>query len=222
MIKILSLFLLTIWAGYSQDNKGQYFFDENWKPVTFEQFESKIDHRVNIAVYTQNDTAVIAKITIRTERGILEQSVLEKIQHNLEAISGRQIDKNKIIIINYYPGLDNYYPAGISKWGIYDKDYIKKVNKIAEVEQFWIYKHDKNLRYHHGKRLNWLHDKDAMIEKTFFPNHYNYGSFAIIDTDGSYYLFFGEYGKTQVWEELENIVQKKNLTNESKHNKGYN
>jgi hypothetical protein len=45
----------------------------------------------------------------------------------------------------------------------------------------------------YGKDIKWYKDPERLIEKNFFKLHYPYGSYVIIQNDGSYTSRKGEY-----------------------------
>lgn len=208
MKKITLLILVVTSIAYSQIKK-EYYLDENWKVISKQEFLKNIDHAKNIDYYTENDTAIFGKIIVRENFGKIDDAILIKVRQFLENESGLKTDPAKKIVINFYHGNDEEIPAPErSRGNRYDRDYLKKLNKITPVNQFWVYKDTTNLRYNHGKKLQWHHDKDLLIEKTFFPYYFKYGSFVIIDSEGNYYSFFGEYGKTTVWEGMKKFIAK--------------
>ena len=203
------LFLILAISCYGQ-RKKKYFFDAYGKQVTKTEFQSKINHAYNLSYKVENDTAILSNIIVRRFNGKLDSATHHQLQQYLIKISGREIDTTKIVVINYLSGLDKVYSKKdeLAHGTIYDSDYIPVLNKIAQNEQFWVNKYPENLDHHHGKTLNWHHDTDAFIEKTFFPYHFNYGSVAIIHPNGNYFIYFGEYGKDEVWLHLKDMVTK--------------
>jgi hypothetical protein len=208
-MKILLLQILLLSSVAFAQNKKEYYLDENWTQLSKKDFIKKIDHSINIAHNVENDTAIFRKLYVRKNYGMLSQLKADSIREYISELMGHPVDKQKVLVINYYSGLDQYIaPPAISRWNIYDRDYLKKLHKIANIEQLYVYKYPENLRYHNDKRINWHFDKEALIENTFFPYHFNYGSFVIIHPNNNYSLYYGEYGKDTVWEMVEEMVKK--------------
>lgn len=208
-MKKISLFLFFATSILYSQKKKEYYFDENGHKISKDQFIKSIDHSKNIQYYTKNDTAFFAKIAIRKNYGTISPAQLDSIKKFLESESGIKIDPSKRIVINYYSGGEWEVPSkGLSSWNIYHRDYLKKLSKISPVQNFWIYKDDENLRYNYGEKLPWYHDKDSLIEKIFFPYFFRHGSFVIIDSEGNYYSYFGEYGKDTVWNGMKEFITK--------------
>ncbi len=204
-MKFIALCSLFICLTTNAQDKKEYFYDENDVAISEVEFASKIDYKINIDRVFTSDTAVIARLYTRKTSGELQPEAMEYLKKYLATISGRELDTAKVIVINYFPGEENT-ETELSHAYLYNKDYTKKLNKITPNEQFWIYKSDKNLEHHHGKRLNWKYDKIHYIENTFFPAHFNFGSYVVIHPNGKFIKYYGEYGKNNVWETAKEIV----------------
>lgn len=200
------LFLFFTSSIVSAQVKKEYFLDENSKHISKGEFYRRVNHEYNLDVVIKNDSIIINKLFQRKITDNLSNEKLTDLRNYLAEISGTAIDKNKTIIINYYSGLDGKEPAGSkSTWNIYYKKYTKTLQKLDNVQQFWVYKYDENLEHHHKDRINWLFDKSGLIEKTFFPYHFNVGSFTIISPNGKYQSYYGEYGYNHVFESLKEL-----------------
>jgi hypothetical protein len=127
---------------------------------------------------------------------------------SLLLLSQNEIDDELIVII-YYPGKDRCNGMErYSTWNIFDRDYLKKLNKISDVSHHWIYKDDENLKYYYQKKIGWKKDSNQLIEKMFFKYHYPCFSCVVINSKGNFIANYGEFGKQTVWEiseELKNI-----------------
>lgn len=204
-MKFIALCSLFICLTTNAQNKKEYFYDENDVAINECEFACKIDYKINIDRVFTSDTAIVGRLYIRKVYDELQPEAMEYLRKYLATISGKELDTAKVIVINYFPG-DKEIAEGLSKGHIYDKNYTRKLNKITPNEQFWIYKSDKNLKYNHGKRLNWIYDKTHYIENTFFPVFFNSGSYVIIHPNGKFIKYYGEYGKYDVWDTAEEIV----------------
>ena len=113
---------------------------------------------------------------------------------------------------DYNPGISkcNTSKKGISSWNIYDRDYIRKLNKIHPSNHFWIYKpqSEESLKYHHSRRIDWIQDPNGIVEKMFFPNGpiSCYGMVMISD-NGTFISYHTEYGKQDVWKYTEELIK---------------
>lgn len=206
MKKLLLLFLL-ITSFCNGQSKKELFFDIDSTSITKTEFLKKTDHTINIGGKTENDNTIINKLFLRKKIAALSPEKYSLLKNYLRLpLSDTAEPNNKIIVINYYSGLDHANETeGKSHWNIYHRSYPKKLNKMGDIAQYWIYKYDKNLDHHHADEINWLYDKSALIEKIFFPYHFNSGSFAVILPNGQYYTYFGEYGSDQVFSAIEEM-----------------
>lgn len=212
MKKLLLLFLFTTLICQGQTKK-ELFFDIDSIPITKSEFLKRTDHTINVGGKTEDNNVILNKLFIRKKIDSLSLGKYSQLKNYLNLTPSKNADLNdKIIVINYYSGLDKItHGEGKSQWNIYYKSYPKKLNKMGNIAQFWIYKYDDNLEHHHADRINWLYDKSGLIEKTFFPYHFNSGSCVVILPNGKYYSYFGEYGPDEVYAGIEEL--KKNYAN---------
>ena len=113
---------------------------------------------------------------------------------------------NKLIVIIYYPGKDNCNGMEeYSTWNIFDKDYLKNLEKISDISHHWIYKDDENLKYYYKRKKGWKKDSKQFVEKMFFKYHYPCFSCVVIDSKGNFIANYGEFGKQTVWEISEEL-----------------
>jgi hypothetical protein len=190
-MKRLLLSLLFTAAICNAQSKKEIFFDVDSILITKNEFLKRTDHTVNIGGTLEKNGIVINKLFTRKKIGTLSSEQYGKLKNHLKKNSS-DVSDNNIIVINYYSGLDTVNPNEKSSWNIYNKSYLKKLNKTGNISQYWIYKYDENLNYHHADEINWLHDTSGFIEKTFFPFHFNAGSCVVILPNANYYIYFGE------------------------------
>lgn len=200
-MKLLKTFILVASCCWGQ-NKKELFFDEDSISITKTEFIRNTDHTTNIGSKIDDGNTIINKLYLREKIAVLSHEKYSNLKNYIQLAAA----DNKIIVINYYSGLDTITPnKGKSTWNIYYPGYLKKLKRMGNIAQFWFYKYDKNLKYHHADQINWLYDKSAFIEKTFFPYHFNSGSFAVILPNGKYYTYFGEYGSEEVCKAIEKM-----------------
>lgn len=208
-MKLLLLSLLFATAISNGQSKKELFFDIDSIPITKNEFLKRTDHTVNIGGTTEKNGIIINKLFLRKQFGTLSSDQYKKLKNYLRQTSSEP--SNNIIVLNYYSGLDTVNPNEKSSWNIYYKSYSKKLNKMGDITQYWIYKYDENLSYHHADEINWQRDTSGLIEQTFFSFHFNAGSCAVILPNGNYYTYFGEYGPDEVYTGIEEL--KKNYAN---------
>lgn len=189
---------------YSQ-SKVKKYYNSNFDSISEKEFNNFLlkDNYVYISFELEDQSAFV--LYQSKKRGKLTVEELEILNRSL--INKGQINNNVTIII-FYPGKD--YCNGmerISTWNIFDRDYLKKVNKINSINNFWIYKSDENLKYYHPQKVNWKKDDDQIIEKLFFIMHYPCFSSAVIDKEGNYILNLGEFGKQHIWDDVKELTR---------------
>lgn len=201
-MKYIFLFLFTI-SLYGQNLK-EYYYDSKNNPVTKFNYHKLIDHKINLGVSIK-DTAVTYRIVNRIDIGKLDSIVHQNLKNHLFESYGLEVDDKQFIVINYvsgYPSLD--MQKGRSQWSIFNKIYIKKLNKKINCKQIWIYDAiQENLKSYSFKHIVWHKEKNNYIKNLFYPYTFNYGNVTIIDPSGEHYSYFGEYGPDSVFEGID-------------------
>lgn len=129
-------------------------------------------------------------------------------EHNLVIKHLKEIEpyKNGIIIIIYYPGKDGCNQINTpSRWNIFDRDFVKKANRLTINNVLWIYKNDEDLKYYYPEKINWVKDKKNFFENLFFDMHYPCFSSTTIDREGNYISNLGEFGKYEVIDDIKTL-----------------
>ncbi len=188
---------------YGQE-KRMIFYNENEEQITKQAFIEARDYRNNLDLYFENDTAIIGILITRRGFGHLNKKTFSNLKSYLTELSGMQIDSTENIVINYltaYPKKEDDTKSK-SSWNVLDRNYPRKLHKIADIEQFWISspKID-NLQYYYPNRINWIEDKNNFFERVFFPYIVKYGNYLLIKPNGHYYYHLGEHSKYRVWDQ---------------------
>ena len=188
---------------YSQNKLTKYYNTdfENISEKEFKDFLLKNNHQYNRFELEDQFAFILYQ---RKTKGKLSAEELEKL--NISLLNKGSLNNNITIII-FYPGKDNCNNSNsISTWNVFDNDFLKKVEK-KNLNNFWIYKSDEDLKYYHPKKVDWKNDDDQVIEKTFFKMHYPCFSFAVIDKEGNYILNLGEFGKQNILEDIDELTK---------------
>lgn len=190
-------------------NKTNTYLDVNMNIIDKDSFSIMDKSPKYISLKYDADSTYLNVIFKRKISNKLSKEILNDLKEYLQNITGIKIDENSIILINYLsknPKIKD--TVNTTKWNIFDRDYLKKIKKENNIFQVWINHPDqKNLRYYQGNRINWIVDKTKFIENLFFPYDFLYGSFAVVNFDGRYISFYGEYGKKKVMELLDELKQ---------------
>ncbi|MEJ6793045.1 MAG: hypothetical protein QNK89_10045 [Lacinutrix sp.] len=158
---------------------------------------------------TYADSLDQKRIALREETGRIDNrnhldSILEK-QTNIK------IDKNKSIVIVFYPGKDQCNSSGSAtkaSLALWFNELENRLSEISKVKPIYIYKSKIGLERYNGV-LTWHKDPNRIIEKSFFKFHYPCSSFVVISKTGEYISYFGEFGKDYLWKAAE-ILEKTN------------
>lgn len=188
---------------YSQNKLTKYYNTdfENISEKEFKDFLLKNNHQYNRFELEDQFAFILYQ---RKTKGKLSAEELEKL--NISLLNKGSLNNNITIII-FYPGKDNCNNSNsISTWNVFDNDFLKKVEK-KNLNNFWIYKSDEDLKYYHPKKVDWKNDDDQVIEKTFFKMHYPCFSSAVIDKEGNYILNLGEFGKQNILEDIDELTK---------------
>lgn len=165
---------------------------------------------------TQNYLSVIVdssanahQLVWREEWGTLPSA--ELIYSKIEAAIGKPIDRNKYLLIMYYPGKDPCNSSGMATPSDYahnDAELTRHIQKIAPTQVIHIYKSPTGLKKLYGSLSKHHQDPEALIERTFFKYHYPCGSYVIIRPDGAYGSYFGEYAYEDILERAKALKKK--------------
>lgn len=182
--------------------KPTVFYNEIGEEINYHQFIDTKNSRINIALYFENDSIQRAILVTRQKFGQLDKKTFTHLKAYLTELSGKQIDSTQNIVINYltvFPKKEKHQPSK-SGWTVLHRDYLRKLHKIANINQFWIHSPEcDNLKYYHQNKINWIADKDDLFKKLFFLYDFKYGNYILIKPDGQFYYYLGEHGKDGIW-----------------------
>lgn len=197
------IFILFTCLTFGQE-KPIVFYNESGEKISKQNFIETKDYSKNLDLYFENDTTQIGLLVTRKKFGQLDKNTFENLKLYLTELSDKRIDSTQNIVVNYltaYPK-KNENTNSKSEWNVLQRDYLKKLHKIANIDQFWIHSSEcNNLEYNYQKRINWIADKDDLLKKLFFPYEVRYGNFLLIKSDGKFYYYLGEHSKYQIWED---------------------
>ena len=195
--KLLTLILGLLTISIFSQKKEIYLNDDLMK-ITQTDFKKIDEPNIFYNLRFELDTLIANVKVQRIRKGKVSNELLDSIKSELSTISGDTIPKNNLVVINYYHGLDRCnssadksYARGKYKW------FLKKLKKMKNVNQFFMYKSPEGTK-DYGKQLNWIEDEFGTIEKTFLPLHYPCGSYVLIDENGNYYVQKGEYSAERI------------------------
>ncbi|OEY72321.1 hypothetical protein [Salegentibacter salarius] len=209
MKKLILIFLMIYsFDSYSQ-NKDYKFYNEEGYQISRKEFYNKKENFKNFPLYFENDTVRFGVLFHREKKGVLSDSTFTSLKNYLNTLKSEHINSKDIIVINFLTGVPFAEQIKKSKtsWNIFDRNYLRKLNKITDVSHFWISSLEKEkLKYFYSNKVNWQKDEDNIIKKIFFPHETTYGYYILINPEGKYYYSLGEYGKYNVWEKTEEMT----------------
>jgi hypothetical protein len=205
---IISFLLITTLTCFGQKKMNTYL-DVNMNIINKDSFSIMDKSPKYISLKYDTDSTYLNVIFKRKISNKLSQEILNDLKEYLQNITEVKIDENSIILINYLsknPKIKD--TVNTTKWNVFHRNYLKKIKKENNIFQVWINHPDqKNLTYYQGNRINWIVDKTKFIENLFFPYDFLYGSFVVVNFDGRYISCYGEYGKQEVIELLDELKQ---------------
>jgi len=209
-MKIVILFILILNCLLVQaQEKDVIYYNEIHQNIDKKEFLKYKNTLEYFDIYFENDSIITGLLVRKKNLGKLNKQVFYQLKKNLNL---EENYKKDLIVIIYYPGRDNCNEKDTkSGWNVFDRDYLKNLNKIGSNSNHWIYKTDEDLKYYHPKKVDWRKDKNQLIEKTFFKYHYPCFSFVVIDNQGNYISSFGEFGKHKVWDISSELANKQKL-----------
>ena len=193
------LLILTASAGLVAQT--EVYVNEWQETISKEEYDKEESESYFYLDYETEDLIVHVKAK-RTLKGSLEKMTHELLRENLYSRLGEDINESAVMVIIYSPGMDDCLRTG-NRSSIRSSFRRLKttIENIDHTDLFYVYNEpEANKTY--GKDLNWIQDKQKIIQELFFPIHFPCGSFVLIDQKGNYYAFRGEYAVDQIMEGL--------------------
>lgn len=186
--------------AFSQRKKTIYI-DENNQGTTANKFWRDQDDYTKLYLNYEVDSTVFNVKVNKEHQGVLDRQTLQLIRKDLEEAARVNIDSTHMLVIDYYPGPDEYNSGAIPNPYAFRKLYrnhLKSLYGIAPLDQFSVYSDSAGLEKYHGI-VQWYPDIHNRLKNTFFKLHYPSGSLLVIHPSGRYYSYFGEYSQGQVY-----------------------
>ena len=190
-LTLIIIFILTILFSHGQ--KKELFVNDDFENISKFEFDKKSNNPLDYNLRFDLDSCFLNVKVLRYKEDKIDIKLLNKIKTTLSTTSQLEIKSDDILIINYYPGNDPCSTTGYKEnfKNMYKK-YHRKIDKLKNVKQFFIYKSKDNIDKF-GSKINWLLDENNLIENTFYPINYPCGGYVIIDKKGNYTSQRGEY-----------------------------
>lgn len=199
------VFIFVSFISNAQDKKT-YYFDEDSNQMNRSEF-LKTNNGSNYFYQTFDiDTAYLSISFKRKNHRKLKSDQLKELVSTLEQVSKRDIKDSEFIVINYYPGKDRCNSGKTQSSKNFTSAYLKQLNKIAPVSQFWIYKSIEETETNNN--MDWLEDKNQIVEKLFFKFHFPCFSFVVIKPNGEFISYYGEHAMQTVLDVIKELNKK--------------
>jgi len=207
-LSILILLLISN-ISFSQDKK-ELFYYYDLTEISKDKFTS-LKSKDNYALSYENENSIKTYLVEITTSGKFNFYLLETIKKYLVDLDQKtSFTQTNFIVINYIDNDPSIHTEGYQvPWDVFTKDISKSFKKTDKVTHFYIINPDvKDLYYYHGNKLNLKTDKDHFIKDKFFPLKGLNGGFLIIDKDGNYVSYKGEYSTKDVFHKLKEMKEK--------------
>lgn len=198
MRKILTIVITgLILYSCSSSKRNITYLDSQNREISKSKFQQRKSSHEFLSV--QIDSLNQRKLTEKTKTGEIDN--LNTYRSLISNISSEDIDVSKPLVIIYYPGKDPCNSSGsatgasLKTWYDNLENGLRQLNANAPV---YLYKEKEGLEKYEGL-MDWHKDPDGLTEKLFFEYHYPCASFVVISPNGEYVSYFGEFGKTFVW-----------------------
>lgn len=203
MIVIFFLIIINCTTQLQSQISDRYF-DEQGAEITRAKFAEYLDSGSYLGIKSGNDLRMINRL----QEGTISKELLNEISSTYLT---KKVGDTDLIVINYYPGKDKCNSSGIadkSSLRSWHRAYRKKLKKKLKSKPLYVYKDKEDLGRYKGV-VNYVPDQSQLIERNFFKYHYPCFSFVIIDKDGAYISWFGEYHYDHVINLGEKLINKK-------------
>ncbi|WP_243471818.1 hypothetical protein [Winogradskyella sp. MH6] len=196
---LFTLSLITI-KSFSQNDKPTYYYDENEFQISDSLYFEKVKQNKGefefLNLHFEVDTSFFRILVRRKKYGKLKQSEFDSLQKSL--VGSTTKSGNKYTVIQYHPGKDQCNSGNaevrFDKITIFEKGYLKKINKEVGIDKFWVHKEDERIDYDKVKSVKWQADVNRTVENLFFKLPYPCHSFVIVNNYSKNYIsFFSEY-----------------------------
>lgn len=193
---LLSLLLCLSFTLTAQQVEHRYLDQDGQNVSKAEQrmiFDKDRGNIISVAIDSVD--WVKHRLVPRWEKGQLSAAQNQAVRSYLNQQREMSLPAKYQAVILFYPGKDRSNSTGIFTQKSYAKLYDRferKLKKLKTAVPFYIYKDDSGLE-RQSKNRDWREDTAQLIEQTFFKYHYLGGSYVVLDEQGRFSAYYGEY-----------------------------
>ncbi|MDN3664394.1 hypothetical protein ACFFU1_11565 [Algibacter miyuki] len=189
----ITILLICFYNLISFGQKKELYVNDNFEYISKTEFDKKFEQPLDYNLRFELDSTYLNVKVSRYKKGKIELTVLDSIKNVFYINKDEEFSNNDIFLINYYPGNDKCSTDGYkSNFKSKYNQYRRKLDKIENLKQLFVYKSDDELNGF-GNKIEWQPDINSLIEKTFYPIPYPCGGYVIIDSKGNFISERGEY-----------------------------
>ena len=189
----LTILLICLLHLFSFAQKKELYVNDDFEYISKDEFDKKSEQPHDYNLRFELDSAYINVKVSRYKKGKIELKVLDSIKEVFFKNKNVEFSDNDIFLINYYPGNDKCSSNGYkSNFKSKYNQFRKKFDKIENLRQLFIYKSNNGLE-RFGNKIDWQSDINNLIEMAFYPIHYPFVGYVLIDSKGNYISERGEY-----------------------------
>lgn len=182
----------------AQSKKPEYLLDEQNTKISEAVFKSKIATQKFTYGFFENDTAVIAKVLPREERGQLSAEQYKAFIDALREIEGDGVREGQTVVLHFFYKPKAPVNGGCIDFYTVDSRYKKQLRKRGIQPIFIV---QRGYKYEGSAR----EDTYDRIRALLFPYDVQCGNYIIVKPNGAFYRRLGEYRQDQVVDNMDKI-----------------
>ncbi|MDH7444814.1 hypothetical protein [Aquimarina sp. 2201CG14-23] len=201
-MRYLVVIICILYSSLCQSQKEKetrIFFDTIGQEVSPEQFYALARELKNISLFFTDGPILMGFLIPREHHGQLQKEDYSIFTQHLTNISGKKVDTTKTIVIDYLSAQSKKKRSETdrkSSWRILTPYHAKKLKKITNGQHYWIYSPENyDIDYYRTNKINWLEDKNKILEQLFFAYEVQFSIFLMVKPDGRFMIYYGEYGE---------------------------
>lgn len=190
LIILLCLSTTTLFAQTAK------YFNSDSIVISKQKFDNWRENGTLPVKIAETKDTVYYQAVKRSYLGKLSNDEREQLYTYLSSISAQELNKQLPIVVFYHQGIDKYNSSGTATIGYrkrWYKELIRILNKKTEASVMLIYSTPDGAKELYPS-LPAYYDKYRVFSK-FFKYHYPSGCIMVINPNGNFAYYLGEYGQ---------------------------